>query len=47
MVMNLLAAGMEIDDQTLKSLRAKCIQNVKKTGGAVTFEEAVKYQRGQ
>lgn len=47
MVMNVLAAGMEVDDETLKSLRARCVQNVKKTGGAVTFEDAVKYQHGQ
>lgn len=47
MVMNVLAAGMEIDETKLKELRARCIQNVKKTGGTVTFEDAVKYQRGQ
>lgn len=47
MVMNVLAAGMEIDEGKLKELRARCIQNVKKTGGAVTFEDAVRYQRGQ
>ena len=41
-----LAAGMEISDDTLKSLRARCIQNVKKTGGTVKFDDAVKYQRG-
>ena len=46
MVMNVLAAGMEISDDTLKSLRARCIQNVKKTGGTVKFDDAVKYQRG-
>ena len=46
MVMNVVAAAMEIDDETLKSLRARCIQDVKKTGGTVTFDAAVKYQRG-
>ena len=47
MVMNILAAGMEIDEEKLHELRARCIQNVRKTGGTVTFEDAVKYQRGQ
>ena len=46
MVMNVVAAAMEIDDETLKSLRARCIQDVKKTGGTVTFDAAVRYQRG-
>ena len=29
------------------TLRATCIKNIKKTGGAVTFDAAVKYQRGE
>ena len=47
MVMNVLAAGIEIDDETLKSLRGRCVQNVKKTSGSVTFDSAVRYQRGE
>ena len=47
MVMNVVASGMEIDEDELKNLRGRCVQNVKKTGGSITFEDAVKYQRGK
>ena len=47
MVMNVVAARMKPDDETLKRLRARCVQEVKQTGGAVTFDAAVKYQRGE
>ncbi len=46
MVMNVLAAGMEIDSEQLNSLRGRCVQNVKKTNGSVTLEDAVQYQKG-
>ena len=46
MVMNVLAAGMEISDDTLRDLRGHCVQNVKKTNGTVTLDKAVEYQRG-
>lgn len=40
------AAGMEISDNVLHSLRGRCVQNVKKTNGSVTPDKAVEYQRG-
>jgi len=46
MVMNVIAGTMRVDEDTVKQLRATCIENVKKTGGTVTFDAAVKYQRG-
>ena len=46
MMMNVLAAGMEIPDEQLRSLRERCVQNVKKTSGSVTLDAAVRYQRG-
>ena len=46
MVMNVVAGTMRVDEETVKQLRATCIENVKKTGGTVTFDAAVKYQRG-
>ena len=46
MVMNVVAAGIDVDDEALKSLRARCVQEVKKTGGTITFDAAVKYQNG-
>ena len=46
MVMNVLAAGMEISDDALHSLRVRCVQNVKKTSGSISLGDAVRYQRG-
>jgi len=46
MMMNVLAAGMEIPDEQLQSLRGHCVQNVKKTNGSVTLDDAVRYQNG-
>lgn len=46
MMMNVLAYGMEISDDTLRDLRGLCVQNVKKTNGSVTLDKAVEYQRG-
>ena len=46
MVMNVLAAGMEIPDEQLQALRGRCVQNVKKTNGSVTLDKAVEYQKG-
>jgi len=46
MVMNVLAAGMEISDDVLHSLRVRCVQNVKKTNGSVTLDDSVRYQNG-
>ena len=46
MTMNVVAGGFKVGDDTLKQLRARCVQEVKKTGGTVTFDAAVKYQQG-
>ena len=46
MMMNVLAYGMEISEDTLRDLRGHCVQNVKKTNGAVTLDKAVEFQRG-
>ena len=46
MVMNVLAAGMEIPDEQLKALRGRCVQDVKKTSGSISLDDAVRYQRG-
>ncbi len=47
MVMNVLAAGMEIPAEQLHALRGRCVQEVKKTGGSVTLDDAVHYQNGE
>lgn len=46
MVMNLLAAAMDIPETRLRELRVRCIENVKKTNGSINMEDAVDYQNG-
>ena len=46
MVMNALAAGTEIPDEQLRALRSQCVQDVKKTSGSISLDDAVRYQRG-
>ena len=45
MVMNILAAIAEIDEEKLRSLRAKCIKDVRGTIGKINFDEIYKYQK--
>lgn len=46
MMMNIMAAGMEIPEGQLRDLRGRCVQNVKKTNGGITLDGAVAYQNG-
>ena len=46
MVMNVLAAGLEIQPESLDALRARCVRDVKKSNGSISFKDAVKLQRG-
>jgi hypothetical protein len=47
-LMNVVAANTtNLDDVGLKRLRGKCVDDVKKTIGAVNFDEALRYQRGE
>ena len=46
MMMNVLAAGMEISDEDLKTLRARSIREVKQTNGRISVKDAIDYQRG-
>ena len=39
--------GQGMGPEALERLRGRCIQEVKKTGGAVTFADAMKYQKGE
>lgn len=45
MVMNILAAVADIDEDKLRLLRAKCIKDVKGTIGQINFDEIYKYQK--
>ena len=42
MMMNVLAAGLEIDDSQIDELRWRCVQNVKKTNGSISFKETLR-----
>ncbi len=43
---NLFASGMDVDQDTMKKMRARCIKEVKETNGHINFEDALKYQKG-
>lgn len=47
MMMNVLASELDITPDTMERLRGRCIQEVKKTAGSITFKDAVRYQRGE
>ena len=44
-IANLIAAIADVDLDTLKKMRVKCIKDVKATNGEVTFEDAYRYQK--
>ncbi|WP_283610587.1 MULTISPECIES: hypothetical protein [Oscillospiraceae] len=46
MMMNILAAGLEISDEDMRKLRGRCVQEVKRNKGRINMEDAVKYQQG-
>ena len=46
MVMNVLAAGLEIQPESLDALRARCVRDVKKSNGSISFKDAIKLQQG-
>jgi len=46
MMMNILAAGLEISDEDLRKLRGRCVNEVKKTRGKISMDDAVKFQQG-
>ncbi len=47
MMMNILASNADFDEDTLRRLRGKCIGDVKKSVGSVTFEDVAKFQKGE
>lgn len=46
MMMNILAAGLEINDEDMRRLRSRCVQEVKRNKGRINMEDAIKYQQG-
>ena len=47
MMMNVVAAGADLDEVNLRRLRGKCVEDVKKSIGTINFDEVLKYQRGE
>ena len=47
MMMNILASTADVDENTLRRLRGKCVADVKKSIGVVTFEDVAKFQKGE
>ena len=47
MMMNVLAAGLEIDSTQLDALRWRCVQEVKKTNGTITFKDTLEKNQGE
>jgi DNA-directed RNA polymerase specialized sigma subunit len=46
MTMHVVASDRGIGESELAKLRAKCVADVKKSIGTISFDEAVKYQSG-
>ena len=45
MVMHLIAADTDIDDKTLHSLRGRCVSDVNRTNGQISFRDILRFQR--
>lgn len=43
---HMLAHLSEVDDQTLKGLHIRCVNDIKKTNGKISFEDTYKFQKG-
>ena len=42
---NILAAVCEVDRQELKRLRGQCVEEIKRTNGMISFEQALGWQK--
>ena len=47
MMMHVTAANFRVDEDTLSRLRGKCVAEVKRLNGSISFEDAVRYQKGK
>jgi hypothetical protein len=46
MMLHVTAATNEIDEETLSELRGLCVGEVQRLHGKITFDEALKFQKG-
>lgn len=47
MIMNIIAATYNVDEDTLSRLRSKCVSEVKRLNGKISFEDVYRYQKGE
>ena len=47
MTMHVSAANFRVDEDTLARLRGKCVNEVKRLNGKISFDDAVRYQKGR
>ena len=47
MMMNVLAAGLEIDTSQLDDLRWRCVQEIKKVNGTISFKDTLAKNQGE
>lgn len=47
MMMHVSAANCRVDEDTLSRLRGKCVNEVKRLNGSISFDDAVRYQKGK
>ncbi len=45
MMMHIIAADTEIDQETLERLRVRCVNDVKRTNGQIRFKDIVQFQK--
>ena len=46
-LMNVLAAMADVDEETLRKLRIKCVEDARRTNGSISFAQTVKSQRAR
>ena len=46
MMLHVTAANSEIDEETLSELRGLCVEEVQRLQGKISFDDALKFQKG-
>ena len=44
-MMNVIAAMADVDEETLRKLRIKCVEDAKRTNGSISLAQTVRAQR--
>jgi hypothetical protein len=45
MMTHIIAADTDIDEETLEKLRGRCVRDVQRTNGQITFREILRFQK--